>query len=843
MKRIPVPCRLALLRLLPGALLLFSLAESLFAQTNYQIIRSLGFPRLSTGGNPESWLVEGIDGRLYGTTFAGGSSGMGTVFSVGKDGSDYSLLHTFTGGTNDGGSPAAGLLFGHDGALYGTTTIGGTNAAGLVFKVNTDGTGFQELHAFGSFNGDGGNPYAGLIQGQDNLLYGTTTGGGTNGAGTVYRLNTNGGAYSVVFALGNSPDGAVAPFGGVIQAPDGMLYGTTREGGADGTGTVFRVSTNGTSFKPLHDFASYFVEGAYPPCSLLMGVDGNLYGIANQGGTNGYGTVFTLDTNGANFNVLHNFDIYPDSFYPNGALIQASNGLLYGTASSGGGGNWGSLFEISTNGVTYNVIVSLVGPPGGGEHPQSSLMQASDGLLYGTCQEGGTNQSGTLFSLHDDGSSYNDFFSFDGNGGDANSPEASLLLGRDGALYGTSYFGGSNGLGAIFKVNRDGTAYQLLHSFDNDGVDGYYPEAGLLQADNGMLFGTTYYGGTNESGTVFTLSTNGSDYSVVFSPIFYSQGDDLYGTLIQGLDGALYGTAQSEGTNGEGVVFRIDKNGQNYAALHSFPSSATDGMYPLAGVIQGTDGVLYGTTSSGGSNSEGTVFSVTTNGSQYSILHHFPMDPSDGYNPYASLTQGPDGMLYGTTYEGGTNYEGTIFKIDTNGGNYTILHTCAPGEGQYPYCGLIWAGAGMLLGTAFEGGDFGYGTAFAIGTNGENYSTLHSFNGSPGDGSYPQGGLVLGNDGGAYGTTTQGGLLGSGTVFKLSSDAEFAAIQYSSRTGAVLTVTSLPGQIFHIQATTNLAKPAWGIVASNLVGASGLSQFIDSDATNHSTKFYRTTTP
>lgn len=819
--------------------LVLGLPGALPAQTSYTILKSFGFPQLSTGGSPNSWLVES-GGKLYGTAFTAGSNGLGAVFSVNKDGSGYTMLHSFAGGTNDGANPQAGLLVGIDGALYGTCTTGGSNQYGTVFKLNPDGSGYRLLHTMGSIADDAELPYGGLIQGQDNQLYGTGYGGGTNGSGAIYRLDTNGTSYALVYSLGYDGDAPYGFYSGVMQGRDGALYGATPGGGTNGSGEVFRVNTNGSGFMALHEFSGRD-DGGYPRAGLVQGQDGALYGTTTDGGTNDYGTIFKINAHGGNFTVLHSCGLTPDAYYIYGAMIQGTNGLLYGTSEAGGSGNWGSLFEISTDGVTFAVIHNMYGPPVGGEHPQASLFQADDGRFYGTTQQGGTNANGTLFGLNSDGSGYTEFFNFNGNGGDANEPEASLLLGKDGALYGTSYLGGSNGVGAIFKVNRDGGGYRVLYSFGAFSEDGTFPDAGLVQAANGMLFGATRNGGTNSSGTVFTISTNGQNYSLLVAPD-NSIGYIFNAAPIIGMDGGLYGTTSYGGSNFSGTIYRMDQNGQNYTLLHTFPSDPSDGENPQSGLIQGPDGTLYGTTYNGGTNDSGTVFRLDTNGNGYAVLHQFPADANDGSSPYGGLAQGPDGTLYGTTSGGTTNYAGSVFKLGTNGSAYVQLVVFDYVNGAYPEGDLKWIGTG-LFGTTSRSGLNGNGTVFTVDTNGNNLVTLHGFAGPPGDGAYPWSGVEAGNDGAIYGTTTAGGTTSYGAVYKLSSAAQIEQFQYVPHTGAVVTVTSLPGQMFHLEAATNLGSPSWTNMATNVIGAGGTAVITDPDATNRATKFYRAATP
>jgi uncharacterized repeat protein (TIGR03803 family) len=232
---------------------------------------------------------------LYGTANGGGIFQYGTVFSVDTTGIGFTVLHTFTGGS-DGSFPRGGLVLSGN-TLYGTAINGGANGSGTVFSVDTTGTGFTVLHTFTRLNCntnlDGANPYAGLVL-SDNMLYGTAFYGGTNRGGTVFSINTNGTGFTVLhtFTALNSNinlDGA-NPYAGLVLSGN-SLHGTACYGGSNGDGTAFSVNTNGSGFIVLYTFTG--PDGSFPQAGFALS-GRMLYGTAYQGGTNGYGTVFSL---------------------------------------------------------------------------------------------------------------------------------------------------------------------------------------------------------------------------------------------------------------------------------------------------------------------------------------------------------------------------------------------------------------------------------------------------------------------------------------------------------------------------------------------------------------------
>ena len=344
----------------------------------------------------------------------------------------------------------------------------------------------------------------------------------------------------------------------------------------------------------------------------------------------------------------------------------------------------------------------------------SRLIVGSDGALYGTTSVNGTFGTmlfgGTVFKINRDGSGFqvlHTFGSIPNDGGTAKSlPQIdnALLLGADNALYGTTILGGTNGLGSIYRVTQDGSAYGILHSFDGSQND-ENPAAGVIQGSNGALYGTTGHPGTI-AGVVFRMNPDGGDYTVLTN-IGASAA-----ALLQGQDGVLYGT--SAGSN---TVFKINLDGSGFTTLHAF--SGTDGSIPVGQLIQATNGFLFGTTRLGGTSNLGTIFMINTNGDAFQVLHNFSDGeiPADGEQPNAGLVLGPGNLFYGTTSLIGTssaNMRGTIFKINQDGSGYEQLFAF-PAAGSTPVAGLLRGQSqgdiGILYGTT-EGGGNGNGGGF-----------------------------------------------------------------------------------------------------------------------------------
>jgi uncharacterized repeat protein (TIGR03803 family) len=309
------------------------------------------------------------------------------------------------------------------------------------------------------------------------------------------------------------------------------------------------------------------------------------------------------------------------------------------------------------------------------------------------------------------------------NGGDepGTSPYGDLIKGSDGALYGTASEGGTHGAGTVYRLNPDGTGFTVLHHFAR-GTDGSFPQAGLIQGTDGALYGTARVGGPNGAGTVYKLNTNGIGFTVLKHFDEPTTGGFPRAGLIQGTDGALYGTAGLGGTYGDGLdgfgtVYKLNPNGTGFTVLKHFDGS-TNGSRPLAGLIQGTDGALYGTASRGGAANIGTVFKLNPDGTGFTVLKHFAT-PTTGGLPFAGLIQGTDGALYGTTVLGGTNglsfFGGTVFRLNPDGTDFTVLMHFGPFTTDcFLLAGLIQGTDGALYGTTFFGGNNASGTVFRI---------------------------------------------------------------------------------------------------------------------------------
>ncbi len=389
----------------------------------------------------------------------------------------------------------------------------------LFFLATALSSGAQTLSTLASFDDtDGANPYyEALAQGTDGNLYGTTQFGGANGYGTVFRVTPSGALtdlYSFC-ALPDCADGSI-PMSGLVLGTDGDLYGTTFNGGTinqeclGGCGTIFRVDSTGT-LATLHRFNS--VDGSRPYAALMQATDGNLYGTTTYGGNSrncwaGCGTVFKVTTSGGLVK-LHDFD-YADGSAPYSSLVEGTDGSLYGTAAFGGnsnnrdGGGYGIVFKITAAGA---VTVLHRFHSDDGANPIPGLTRAASGIsFWGATSQGGTSNGGTVFRMTPQGNitTLHSFCSERPNCVDGYVPYAGLTLGSDGNFYGTTAGGGLSSDGTVYEITPPGVFTSVL-SFDL--FDGSSPFGGVLQYTSGDFYGTTFTGGSEGVGTVFDLST------------------------------------------------------------------------------------------------------------------------------------------------------------------------------------------------------------------------------------------------------------------------------------------------------------------------------------------------
>ncbi|HWN94760.1 MAG TPA: choice-of-anchor tandem repeat GloVer-containing protein, partial [Methylomirabilota bacterium] len=730
--------------LLPAMLVVFGLAWSSTitlgqVPTEYQLLRSFGIAE-QQGTVPTTTLFFGSDNRLYGFTAAGGISNGAVIYRINPDGTDYRVLHAYpVGGPN---TRIIGALFeGSDGLLYGTVPGIGTNNAGNHFSMNKDGTGYTILRPF---DAGVGAPYD-LLEGSDGLLYGWGTGSNALVVqALLYRMNKDGSGLATMHSFD-----VYLGLARLFEGSDGVLYGSAYDTRNNGQGFLFKINRDGSGFAVIRNIG---VVG------LFEGRNGRLYfdGMAsiNRDGTGytGYNTVFfpmqppqvatnigTVNTlegqdglfyfssaifstnltivttvmrvggNGGEAQLLHVFDGSP---YDGGGytrLIQGTDGTLYGTTLNGGKSDVGTIFKMQTNGLGYTVLWNFSRTGGDGSSPFAPLMQASDGALYGSTVGGGSYNNGTAFRLTLDGN-LTHLHHFIGYGLDGTGPSASLVEGTDGLLYGVLYASDTNtAYGAIFRMGKDGSGYQMMRPFTHNS----YRPVEIIEGNDGLLYGVTLFGNISGRGSVFRMNKDGGGYT----NLTYFGNGSAFGSspvgIEEGNNGALYVACTSGGTNGNGTVFRINKNGTGLVVLRHFRSGGAGEAYlPRGGLLQASDGFLYGTTGNGGANNKGTLYRMAEDGSDYQVLWSFGTSLTDSASPTGPLVENPDGFLYGTTGGGGTSNRGTVYRVRKSGTEFLILRSKTEAAGESG--GVCAASNGLVYGITGQGGQSGFGTLFSL---------------------------------------------------------------------------------------------------------------------------------
>ena len=690
------------------------------------------FENSITGHEPRGGLVRDTDGAFYGTTNLGGVNYQGVVYKMtiatvgGNPVATVTPYYSFKGSNfispalSEPGLPDYGeLIIGSDSKLYGTSQAGGVYNLGTAYSLGIVGSGFPKLAVLHSFNiapdAGGSYPLAGVTEGRDGRLYGTTSVGGANGFGTVYSLTRDGGTFTDIHDFTGSPDAdGGSPQSQLTRSSAGTFYGTTPSGLYTGGGTLYKISSTGI-YSLLYSFDGFAGQG--PTWQPILAADGKLYGTTIKGGS-GIGTGFCAG-------VVYRFDLSTnristfaefngiDGCLPN-AITQGTDKNFYGTGEHGGltspkpslAEGKGSAFKISSTG-TVSLLYSFHARPG---HYPYGTVQGPDGQFYGVTSEGGYFERGTIYKCDASGNiTILHHFNQEGQQ-DGYTPKASLIVGKDGCLYGSTYFGGEfDNSGTIFKVTTDGVFTRLCSLRAPEGANITAP---LLEGKDGCLYGVAYHGGIDEYGTLFKVSGGNFILLHCFTYDKMDGGFPQYG-LAQDGAGNIFGTTVNGGMLGGGTVFEMNTSTATYKCLCSFGTEAGNpGNSPYSTLLY-AGGVMYGTNMYGGANGTGTIFKFTPSVSTFNltVMHDFKVWP-EGSNPVEGLSVGPNGMLYGTTYSGGSDNGGTVYSIDS-ANNFTTLYkfSIIPlTNASVPKHGVIVGSDNNLYLTTIYNGDFGAGT-------------------------------------------------------------------------------------------------------------------------------------
>jgi uncharacterized repeat protein (TIGR03803 family) len=733
------------------------------------------------GANPIAGVIFDAQGNLYGTTRFGGSfgfgDGLGAVYELSPSAEGVwieQVLHSFTGGlTNgDGDYPIGGLILDAAGNLYGTTSGGGVPAEGTVFELTRAGGNWTEevLYSFSALLSDGHVPYGSLIFDAAGNLYGTTNSGGSNSFGQ----------YGTVFRIGNvvtaspkfSPPGGAYRTAQTVKITDataGTVVYYTINGGTSSNKYTEPLSVSESETIAAIAVSSTLPQSQVATASYQIGSVAAAPVFSPPAGTYTLAQLVTLIAAAPHATIYYTTNgttpTTSSTKYTGPITVSATETIKAIAVATGYTDSPVASARYTITPIIppkEEVLHSFGATSTDGAVPLAGLIRDAKGNLYGTTKYGGTHTityagvtstAGTVFELTpatDGGWTEKVLYNFGATSTDAAHPIASLVFDVKGNLYGTTFGGGTWGLGTVFelspKTGGDWTE-KVLHSFGGTLTDGEVPEAGLIIDAKGNLYGTTeaggaydttYEGASNGYGTVFEMSptaSGGWTEKVLYSFDYLSGTDGYYPVAAVVFDGKgnLYGTTMDGGSGqdleGGGTVFELSpaSTGWKEKVLYSFGGGATNGYRILGGVILDAAGNLYGTATAGGNGFglDGTVFELSPLGGGWTetVLHSFGAFETDGINPSAGLVFDAAGNLYGTTYGGGANNAGTVFELmpETDGGwTESVLHSFELNgtDGANPYASLILDSAGNLYGTTAYGGTHGSsdtgGTVFEI---------------------------------------------------------------------------------------------------------------------------------
>jgi len=442
------------------------------------------------------------DGKIWGTTLFGGNLGNGVIYSFDTATLAYSVIFESSKGLN------TGLTAGLNGKIYGVTA---SNPA-YIFRIDPDGLNYEEIYSvLPSGMGQPGSNHEVLYLTTNNHI----VAGANNGlysSNCIVGMDNDGQNAALLHNFGYAPDGNNP--GGLVKDGANKLYGVTLSGGAEGGGLIYKMNYDGTGYTVLHDFTGS--QGVSPAGKLLLASDGKLYGlcIGQQIGISG-GVVFRINTDGSNYEMIR--QLPPTELQitqTQGNLLEGSGGQLFGLVNSATSGG-AAVFRVNKDGTGYMVLRHF--SPLEGSNPQDGLIE-SGGYLYGACSFGGSSNNGTVFRIRPDGTGFQVVFALNSNPGNTLGvgPLAGLTDGKNGRLYGVNSFGGANSAGTIYSFipGVTITGLTILHSFDF-ATTGFIVPARLILGSDGKLYGTTISGGTTNNGTFFRINTDGTGYTVL----------------------------------------------------------------------------------------------------------------------------------------------------------------------------------------------------------------------------------------------------------------------------------------------------------------------------------------
>jgi len=617
-------------------------------------------------------------------------------------------------------APGSGaLILGVDGYYWGTTEYGGDGLGGTVYKVKADGSDWhivQHFYSRGSRALEGNRPQGGLVYDGVDSYWGTTAWSETVGSGVIFKINATTGVKTTVLSM--STIGS-HPAGTLVNDGAGNMWGTTLYGGSSNS-AVFRIDIatgECTAVIPA--------TGGYSRATLVNDGAGYLWGATSVGGANGGGTIFKVHMSSAELTTVHDFtEGGPASgSQPFGGMALDGAGYLWGTTNKGGAGDFGTLFKVRTATGEVTWVMDFTGEEGPckGGNPQGALVSDGAGSMLGTTYEPST----------------------------------------------------------VFKINTTTSAFTTLHEFvDTAPGRGYRPQSGLVNSGGGFFLGTAG-GGYGGNGMVFKINAATGELSTLVNLGIHpstNEGSNPLSGLVADAEGQLWGTTFSGGIASQGTVYKVNPQTGVLTTMSDFGQDGWQGVaYPERELVGDGLGSFWGVTRTGGANSLGTVYKVNEETGTLTLVAEFNLQ-ENGYNPSGALMRDDAGNLWGSTMYSSGSTSGSIFKIDPHTDDLSYEHFFAgdpSGKAIHPQGGLLDIGDGTFWGTTYGRGPFmGSGSVYKYEPSTSTRTTLVEFtgDGETNKGSGPTAPVVKDGQGNLWGTTSEGGSLGYGTVFKVNGE-------------------------------------------------------------------------
>ncbi|MBK9593535.1 MAG: hypothetical protein IPO32_19225 [Crocinitomicaceae bacterium] len=613
------------------------------------LIKLIQFPDNDFGQNPKSDLIIADNGRLYGTTSAGGVGNKGVVFEYDITTKIYTKLVDFDGAAK-GSYPIGKLCQASDGFLYGLTPTGGLNDHGVIYKIDPSNGQYTKLY---DLNGPltGRDPRGGFFEASNGNLFTTTRYGGSLDNGTILELNLSTGLLTKEFDFTGGTSTGYRPEGGLTEADNGLLYGLNTGVGA--ISWVYSYNFADSTYTKIVQLTETS-HGYNPYGAFLKHSNGLLYATCSDGGINGTGTIIRFNTLTNTLTKLHDFILSGD-IAPTPNLFMGSDGKIYGTTREYPTSQ-GVMFEFNVLTSTYSVIYGFGQLPNA-KSPCGKFILHTDNFIYGVCSGGGVNDMGAIFRYLPETDLYEELHYF--SGADGSTPLRGMVDGGNGKFYGTTNEGGAFDFGVLFEFDPNTANYTKL--FDFNSVDGNSPQCELLLADNGLLYGTAPFGGVSNNGTLFQFDVGSNAFTKLHDFTSSTTGAGPKGKLLQASNGKLYGITAGGGFYSDGTLFEYDILTNIFTTKINFLSSV-QGSSPESPLVEASDGKIYGTTHFGG-GANGTLFQYDYTTNSIEVKATFDA-ATDGQGTEISLTQSSNGKLYGQTNNYGTNAAGTIYEYD-----------------------------------------------------------------------------------------------------------------------------------------------------------------------------------